>query len=124
MGKTNKVSKLSDNDEAKLKKLSKKERSEASYGKPDFTDVENLRAIFETYNKVKGGALKGFMDELAVERTFIPNLEKDIMHAERFKFSFPDAELEDYIRTYFPTIWTNQEHARWFLKWFPGFRAG
>lgn len=124
MGKTNKVSKLSDSDESKLKKLSKKERSQAVEGKPDFTDVENLRAIFEAYDKATGGRLRKFMDELKVERAFIPNLEEDVMHAERFKFSFPDAELEDYIRTYFPTIWTNQDHARWFLKWFPGFRSG
>lgn len=123
MGKTNKVSKLSDSDEAKLKKLSKKERSQAVEGKPDFSDIENLRAIFEAYNKAKGGALKRFMDELRVERAFIKNLEP-IERAEKFKYSFPDLELETYIRTYFPTIWTNKEHARWFLKWFPGFRSG
>lgn len=123
MGKINKVSKLSDSDEAELKKLSKKERSQAVDGKPDFTDVENLRAIFEAYDKATGGRLRRFFDELAVERTFIKNL-KPVETAEKFKYSFPDAELEGYIRKYFPSIWTNNDHARWFLRWFPGFRSG
>lgn len=123
MGRKPKLSKLSDADEDKLSKLSKKQRSQASYGKPDFQDVEDLRAIFETYDKVTGGKLRRHFEELALERAAIPRLEP-IDKAERFKYSFPDLDLEDYIRTYFPTIWTDNEHARWFLRYFPGFRAG
>jgi len=118
-----KLSKLTDNDEDKLSKLSIKERAKASYGKPDAQDVMDLAAIFEAYEKATGGGLTRFFKELDVERAFIPDL-KPIEEAERFKYSFPDLELETYIRTYFPTIWTNNDHARWFLTKFPGFRAG
>lgn len=122
MGKINKLSKLSDADEAKLSKLSKKERSKASYGKPDDTDIKMLSSLFGIYEKETRGGLKRFFNELRLERAFIKNM-KPIETAETFAFSFP-SDLESVVRHWWPTIWTNREHARWFLTKFPQFRKG
>lgn len=113
---------LSDSEEKQLAKKGSKARAEASYGKPDDTDIQNLNILFETYDKVTGGGLKRFINELAVERAFIPNLPP-IDSAERFKFSFP-ADLEGEVRHWWPTLWTDKEHARWFVKHYPRFRSG
>lgn len=122
MGKQKRLSKLSENDEAKLAKLSKKERSKAVDGQPDQSDYDLLNLLFTIYNKETRGGLDRFYTELRIERAFIPNI-KDIDKAETFKYSFPK-DLESEVRHWWPSIWTNREHARWFLKKFPGFRAG
>lgn len=122
MGRQNKLSKLSDRDEEQLAKLSKKERALAVEGKPDGTDVQLLTLLFNIYDKETRGGLMRFFKELEVERAFIPNL-KPIDKAETFKYSFPK-DLEAEVRHWWPSIWTNKEHARWFLKRFPGFRCG
>lgn len=118
-----KLTKLSEADEKKLGELSLKERSVASYGKPDFTDVENLRAIFMEYDKATGGKLLRCFKTNDAMLKLKKNI-KPIETAEHWTYSFPDRDLQEYVQTYFPTIWTDNEHARWFLKWFPGFRSG
>jgi hypothetical protein len=117
-----KLSKLSDNDEAKLAKLSKKDRAQAVDGQPDQTDIDTLTLLFTIYDKETGGKLMRHFEQLKIERAFIPKL-KPIEKAETFKYSFPK-DLEEEVRHWWPSIWTNKEHARWFLKKFPGFRAG
>ena len=121
MGKK-KLSKLSDNDEAKLAKLSKKERAQAVDGQPDMTDIEMLDAIFSTYQKAAPGLLREHIKQVAFERALVPNLP-DIRTAEKFAFSLPQ-DLEEVVRHWFPSIWTNREHARWFVTKFPQFRKG
>lgn len=122
MGKKNKLSKLSDADEEKLSKLSKKERSLAVEGKPDATDIQMLDAIFSTYKKAAPGMLRYHISDIALERAAIRNLPS-IETAERFTFSLPQ-DLEEVVRHWFPSIWTNKEHARWFVKNYPQFRKG
>jgi len=116
------LSKLSDSDEAKLAKLSKKERAQAVDGKPDESDIRLLNMLFGIYEKETHGGLTRFFNELRMERAFIKNLP-DIKTAETFSFSFP-ADLEEEVRHWWPSIWTNREHARWFLKKYPQFRKG
>ena len=113
---------LSDDDEEKLSKLSKKERAQAVYGKPDSTDVRLLSELFGLYEKHTHGKLTEFLKELEMERTFIPNLQP-ITTAEKFKYSFP-ADLEEELRHWWPSIWTEKDHARWLLTKFPQFRSG
>lgn len=123
MGKKKRTaSKLSASDEAMLAKLSKRDRAKAVDGKPDGTDVRMLSMLFGIYEKETHGGLTKFFNELRLERAFIKNLS-DIDTAETFSYSFP-RDLEDEVRHWWPTIWTNKEHARWFLKRFPQFRKG
>lgn len=122
MGRRKKLSKLSDNDEAKLAKLSKKERSLAVDGKPDATDIRLLSMLFGIYEKETRGGLSRFFTEMRMERALIKDVP-DIRTAETFAFSFP-RDLEEEVRHWWPSLWTNREHARWFLKKFPQFRKG
>lgn len=117
-----KLSKLSDNDEAILAKLSKKDRAKAVEGKPDATDERLLGMLFGIYEKETHGGLTKFFQEMRIERSFIKDLP-DIRTAERFTFSLP-RDLEEEVRHWWPSIWTNKEHARWFVRKFPGFRKG
>jgi hypothetical protein len=66
--KKNKLSVLSDSDEAALAKLSKKERALAVSGKPDDEDIRNLTILFETYDKLTFGRLKRMAKDNEVER--------------------------------------------------------
>jgi len=117
-----KLSKLSDNDELALSKLSKKDRSKAVDGQPDATDERLLNMLFGIYEKETRGGLTRFLNELRLERAFIKNL-KDIRTAETFAFSFP-ADLEEEVRHWWPTLWTEREHARRFIRKYPQFRKG
>lgn len=123
MGKKNKLSILSDADEASLKGLSNKKRAVAVDGKPDQTDIDNLTILFETYNKAQGGRLMRMMKQNAVERSLnnIAITEKPIDTAAQLSFWMPK-DLQEVVEEYWPTIWTNKAHLRWFLGHFPGFR--
>jgi hypothetical protein len=120
---TPKASKLSDSDEAALAKLSRKERALAVSGKPDETDIAGLNALFETYDRHTGGRLRIFLDQVAVERGLNSRdgNEKSVDAAENLAFAMPQ-DLQEEMEKYWPSIWTNPEHLRWFLKKFPKFR--
>ena len=122
MAKKYKSSKLTASDEDFLAKGSKKERSIAVDGKPDQYDVDNLTAIFEAYDRYTGGRLSRLKEENRLTRA-LNNKHKEapIATAEKFSFFMPQ-DLQDYIEALFPSIWTNKEHTRWFLKKFPEFR--
>lgn len=125
MAKKKKLSALSDSDEAQLSKLSRKERAQASYGKPDDTDIRNLTALFELYEKYNPGKLRRMRDNYAVEKAlkvtkpFVKGIKSDELS---MAFWMPE-DLQNFMEQYFPTIWTNKDHARWFIKHFPGFKA-
>lgn len=123
MGKKNKLSILSDADEAALKGKSAKQRAVAVEGQPDMTDVANLRILFETYNKERGGLLMRMMKDNATERSLnnIAIHEDPIATAKKLSFWMPK-DLQEVVEEYWPTIWTNPDHLRWFLTYFPGFR--
>jgi hypothetical protein len=123
MGKRARASKLSDSDEDALSKLSKKQRSLAVSGVPDESDVHNLNILFETYDKVTGGKLRKFLDEIRLERA-LNNRDADevsVDKAENLAFAMPQ-DLQEEVEKYWPTLWTNPDHLRWFLKKFPKFR--
>lgn len=119
MPKKNKLSVLSDSDEAALKKLSKKKRSEASYGKPDDSDIRNLTALFDLYERHNPGKLRKMTDNYAVEKAFKkPNKDAE----SKMLFWMPE-DLQNFMEEYYPTIWSNRDHAVWFVKNFPRFAA-
>jgi hypothetical protein len=123
MGKRARASKLSDSHEDALSKLSKKQRSLAVSGVPDESDVHNLNILFETYDKVTGGKLRKFLDEIRLERA-LNNRDADevsVDKAENLAFAMPQ-DLQEEVEKYWPTLWTNPDHLRWFLKKFPKFR--
>lgn len=117
------LSKLSDQDEAALGKLSRKERSKAVIGKPDNTDRDNLVRLFETYDAYTDNRLRKFLETVRVERVANGRNEKEksVDTAENLAFAMPK-DLQEEVEKYWPTIWTNKEHLRWFLKTFPMFR--
>lgn len=119
MARKKKLSVLSDSDEAALKKLSKKERSQASYGKPDDSDIRNLIALFDLYEKSNPGKLRRMRENYAVEKAY---KVKDPKAESKMLFWMPE-DLQNFMEEYFPTIWTNRTHAEWFIKHFPGFAA-
>lgn len=123
MGNTAKASKLSDSDEAALAKLSRKERALAVSGKPDESDVHNLNVLFETYDKMTGGRLRRFLDQVRLERALNNKdaTETSVDKAASLAFAMPQ-DLQEEMEKYWPTIWTNPEHLRWFLRKFPKFR--
>lgn len=123
MGKRARASKLSDSDEAALSKLSKKQRSLAVSGVPDESDVYNLNVLFETYDKVTGGKLRRFLDEIRLERTLNNRDAKELSvdKAENLAFAMPQ-DLQEEVEKYWPTLWTNPDHLRWFLRKYPKFR--
>lgn len=123
MAKKNKLSKLSDSDEAALSKLSKKERALAVDGKWDQTDVDNLTILFKTYDKYTRGRLTRMVKDNQIERALNNrNLyEKPVETAENLSFFLPK-DLQSEVEKYWPTLWTNKEHLRQFLKAFPEFR--
>jgi hypothetical protein len=118
-----KLSKLSDSDEALLAKRSKKERSIAVDGKPDRTDVENLTILFSTYDKYTQGLLTRMINQNKIERAANNRdlYEKPASTAENLSFFMPK-DLQEEVEKYWPTLWTNKEHLRWFLTKFPEFR--
>jgi hypothetical protein len=122
--KKKKLSVLSDNDEAALAKLGKKARSQAVTGKPDQTDVDNLTVLFRTYDHATGGKLTAWIKQNKLERALN---NKDATQApadkaEYLSFFLPE-DLQQEVEKYWPTIWSNPEHLRWFLKKFPMFRT-
>jgi hypothetical protein len=123
MGKKARASKLSDSDEAALSKLSKKERSLAVSGVPDESDIHNLNVLFETYDRMTGGRLKQFLNEVRLERALNNRDAKEVSvdKAENLAFAMPQ-DLQEEVEKYWPTLWTNPDHLRWFLKKFPKFR--
>lgn len=123
MGKRKKLSKLSDADEALLAKGSKKERAVAVDGKPDESDVQNLTILFATYDKYTSGLLTRMIDQNKVERALNNRTtrEQSVDTAENLSFFMPK-DLQAEVEKYWPTLWTNPEHVRWFLKRFPEFR--
>lgn len=123
MGKKHKLSKLSDSDEEQLGKLSKKERALAVDGKWDRTDVENLTLLFRTYDKHTQGRLTRFIKQNQVERAANNRAmtEQSIDKAEHLSFFLPK-DLQDEVEKYWPTIWSNKDHLRSFLKAFPELR--
>jgi hypothetical protein len=121
-GKKPKLSVLSDSDEAALGKLSRKERAKAVSGKPDKTDVENLVRLFDTYDRVTGGRLRKMVDQNRLERALNhKGSEQPVETAGNLSFFLPGDLLEE-VEKYWPTLWTNKDHLRWFLKTFPMFR--
>lgn len=123
MGKKKKLSVLSDADEALLAKKSKKERAIAVTGQPDATDFNNLVALFEMYDKTTGGLLRRMIKQNKVERALNnrTTVEAPIDSAENLSFFMPK-DLQEYVEKYWPTLWTNKDHLRWFLKKFPELR--
>lgn len=123
MAKKKKLSKLSDSDEAALAKLSKKERSLAVDGKWDQTDVENLRILFKTYDKFTGGRLTRMIKDNQAERSLNNRrmYEVSIDRAENLSFFLPK-DLQGEVEKYWPTLWSNKDHLRSFLKAFPELR--
>lgn len=120
--KKDKVSKLSAGDEESLSKLSKKKRAQAVDGKPDSSDVENLTRLFELYDQTTGGLLRRMVNDNRMERALNDkSREPDVATAENLSFFMPK-DLQEFMEKYYPTIWTNREHLRWFLKTFPMFR--
>lgn len=120
--KKNRLSVLSDSDEAALAKLSRKERAIAVSGKPDASDVRNLTILFATYDRMTGGRLKRMVNDNRLERALNnKSREKSVMTAENLSFWLPK-DLQAEVEKYWPTIWTNQAHLRWFLTKFPEFR--
>lgn len=123
MGRKPKASKLSDSDEAALGKLSRKERALAVSGTPDETDIYNLNVLFETYDKITGGQLRRFLEQTRLERALNNRDTKEVSvdKAENLAFAMPK-DLQEEMEKYWPTIWTNPDHLRWFLRKFPKFR--
>lgn len=123
MAKKKKLSKLSDSDEAALAKLSKKERSLAVDGKWDHTDIENLTLLFATYDKYTQGRLTRMIKDNQAERALNNrNLyEQPIGTAENLSFFLPK-DLQSEVEKYWPTLWTNKNHLRQFLRAFPELR--
>jgi hypothetical protein len=118
-----KASKLSDSDEAELAKLSRKERAIAVSGTPDQSDIDSLNVLFETYDRMTGGRLKSFLNEVRLERALNSRdgFEENVMTAETLAFAMPQ-DLQEEVEKYWPTLWTNPDHLRWFLSKFPKFR--
>jgi hypothetical protein len=121
--KEHKLSKLSDRDEEALSKLSKKERTLAVDGVPDESDVRNLTILFETYDKYTQGRLTRMLEQNKLERAFNGNSAREVSvaKADNLSFMMPQ-DLQNEVEKYWPTIWSNPKHLRWFLKKFPAFR--
>lgn len=125
MPKKKSISKLSERDEDYFKPRALKERALASDGKPDRRDVEDLHNLFALYDKATMGGLRRHCNDVAMERA-LNNRDKVItaergVVGERFAFSLPQ-DLMLFLEKYYPTLWTNKEHTRWFVKRFPMFR--
>ena len=121
--KQNKLSKLSERDEASLGKMSRKERVKAVSGTPDDEDILNLSVLFNTYNQVTGGLLRRMADSAKMERALNSRAieEKSIDDSETLAMWMPK-DLQEEVEKYWPSLWTNPSHMRWFLKAFPVFR--
>ena len=123
LAKKKKLSKLSDSDELALSKLSKKERSLAVDGKWDRTDVENMTRLFASYDEHTQGRLTRMIKQNQVERALNnrTTTELPVDRAEHLSFFMPK-DLQSEVEKYWPTLWTNQQHLRQFLKSFPELR--
>lgn len=117
-----KISKLNDRDEDFFKSRALKERKLAVTGKWDSSDTYNLQLLFENYDKHTGGLLKRFCSQLAAERTLNGKIVmKNVNAVENIAFALPQ-DLQLFMERYYPSIWTNPDHAREFVKRFPMFR--
>lgn len=120
--KLDKLSKLSNRDEEYFRSKALKQRKEAVAGKPDYRDVEDLERLFSLYNRSTGGRLRKFCDALATERALNGRLHvPNVMKSESFTFALPQ-DLQQFLERYYPTIFSNKEHARWFIRHFPVFQ--
>jgi hypothetical protein len=118
-----KLSKLSDRDEASLTKTGRRERVKAISGTPDEEDIRNLSILFNTYNQVTGGLLRRMADSVKMERALNSKAieEKSVDDSENLVMWMPK-DLQEEVEKYWPSLWTNPKHLRWFLKHFPVFR--
>lgn len=123
MSQKKKLSKLSASDEAALAKLSKKQRQLAVDGVPDQSDVDNLDMLFGMYDRATGGGLKRFLSNMQFEKAANGRTltEISVDKSEFLTFAMP-RDLQEFMEKYYPTIWSNKDHLRWFLKKFPAFR--
>jgi hypothetical protein len=125
MAKKPRLSKLSDSDEEYLSTKARKQRSEAVSDKARFdqTDVENMQRLFAMYDRYTGGRLRKMIADNKLEVALNNKEQKwgPIESAEKFAFFFPK-DLQEEVEKYWPSLWTNKEHARQFLKKFPEFR--
>lgn len=119
MAKKKKLSVLSDNDESSLSKLSKKERARAITGKPDDSDVRNITELLRLYEKSHPGLLKRMKTDFDVEDALKDKSQKSEL---RMIFWMP-RDLQEFMEKYYPTLWSNKDHANWFVKQFPIFKA-
>lgn len=126
LAKKKKLSVLSDQDEAALNKLSKKERANAVSGKPDETDTRNLTELFRLYEQANPGRLMRMKGDYEVQKALQENTKpyvKGINSNELKMFFWMPRDLQEFMEQYYPTIWTNKSHAEWFVKHFPIFKA-
>lgn len=123
MVKKKSISKLSDKDEGYFAGKAIKERHLAVDGKPDDRDYNNLLELFKLYDKHTAGALTRMLKDLQVERALNHTGRGQVSmdKAGSFCIAFP-RDLQLFLETYYPTLFKNKEHARWFLKKFPQFR--
>lgn len=126
MGKTNKLSVLSDSDDAALRKLGKKKRALAVMGKPDQSDIDNLNELFRLYEKFNPGKLRRMSQAYQVEKSlkdthkpYIRGISSDELQMSMWMPS----DLLEFMEEYFPTVFSNKEHLAWFLKHYEIFRA-
>jgi len=120
-----KLSKLSTSDEAALSKLSRKERVNAVYGKPDQSDIDNINELLRLYERSQPGAIKKMKadyDMQTITKEWVPKPRGITSNDLRFAFWLP-RDLQEFMEIYYPSIWTNKEHADWFIKHYPIFKA-
>lgn len=118
-----KLSVLSDSDEELLSKSARKQRKDAVNGEPDQSDVNNIIRLFDLYDKSTGGRLRKMVNDNRLERALNDKdlKEESVDTAENLSFFLPK-DLQEFMEKYYPTIWTNKEHLRWFLRQFPMLR--
>lgn len=123
--KKSRLSKFNEKDTAELDKLSLKQRSKASYGKPDQSDIDNLNRLFHFYNKYNPGKLQKMQDNYRTQQAlkeYTPK-PKGVKSSDMTMAFWMPQDLQQVVEQYFPTIWTNKEHLEWFLDHFPFFKA-
>jgi hypothetical protein len=125
--KKKKLSVLSDRDEEALSKLSKKERALAVTGKPDETDVRNLKELLKLYEQSYPGRLKRMKADYDLQNGLGEKVKtpavKGVQSTELKMLFWLPRDLQEFIEPFYPTLWTNKSHAEWFVKTFPMFKA-
>lgn len=126
MAKKKKLSVLSDNDESSLSKLSKKERAKAIDGKPDDSDIRNISELLRLYEKSHPGLLKKMKADYDLQnalkdkpKPFVKGVGSEGL---RMAFWLP-RDFQEFLEIYYPSLWSNKDHANWFIKQFPIFKA-